>query len=176
MKASRLRSILPQICAVCAAVTIALASTGCTTVAQAGLDYATRKVIDGSVASVSLDERTLDLTAVVERQANPPGSGVLVVRVSAEGGWPMGWHPMQFSFRPEGSSQSFSFVEIDADGELLRAIGKDGFQPGFDRTANARIIRLRISGASHQTYELLVTLRNPDGRRANLALRSIQAR
>jgi len=83
---------------------------------------------------------------------------------------------MQFSFRPQESSQSFNFIEIDMDGELLRAIGKDAIQPGFESAASTRTIRLRMTTVSNQAYELLVTLRNPDGRRANLALRSVTPR
>ncbi len=152
------------------------ATTGCMSMAQAGLDYSTTKIIDGSAASVPLDGQAVELAAHLEARTKPPGSGVLVVQLKAAASWPKDWRPAQFSFRPQGAAQSFNLVEIDTNGSLLRALGKDGLQPETEAAADRRIIRLQLTAVASQPYELLVSLRHADGRRANLALRSITVR
>ncbi|MFA6546894.1 MAG: hypothetical protein WCS99_20930 [Limisphaerales bacterium] len=155
-----------------AGVLIAVAS-GCTSVAQVGLDYATTKIIDGSGSSVSLDGQTITLSGWLEPRTDRSGAGVLVVGLKSSGTWPQGWRAAQFSFRPEGASQSFSFIEIDTDESLLRAIGPDVFQPKIEERDGTKYFRLQLKSMAERPYEVLVSLRHVEGRRANLALRSV---
>lgn len=172
MNLPTLRSLRPVARGFVCAIALA-ATSGCTTVAQSGFDYATRRIIDLSSSLILLDQQTMELAAHVETKVTPPGSGAIVVQLKAAESWPKGWHPMRFSFRPQGSSESFNVVEISPDGALLRMAGKDGLQPETATAVDRRIIRLQLTSVSSQPYELLVDLRHADGRRANMARRSI---
>lgn len=169
------RKALQTLCVALAITTAALAS-GCMSVAQVGLDYATTKVIDGSGSVATLDGRNVELACHTEISTQPSQSGFLVFRLKAANGWPNGWQPTQFSFRPQASSSSFDFVEIDREGTLLRAIGKNALQPQVETIGDERVIRFRLTKISTQPYEALVRIQNGEGRRANLAIRSIVAR